>query len=222
MRPRRAYGRRRILVNRVLALAVVTLLSVLGAAPSAAALTRIVAFGDSLTAGYGLPRDQAFPARLAARLKHDGYDIEMQNAGVSGDTSSGGLARLDWTLRDHPDLVLLELGANDALRGTDPKLTRANLDAILARLASRHIKVLLIGMKAPGNWGPAYQKSFDAIYPDLARKYDVALYPFFLDGVALDEKLNQADMLHPNAAGVAVIVGRIAPVVERLLGAKNG
>lgn len=222
MRPRRAYGRRRVFVNRVLVLAVVSLLSVLGAATSAVALTRIVAFGDSLTAGYGLPQDQAFPSLLAARLKHDGYDVEMQNAGVSGDTTSGGLARLDWTLRGHPDLVLLELGANDALRGIDPKLTRANLDAILARLAGRHIKVLLIGMKAPGNWGPGYQKSFDAIYPDLARKYGVPLYPFYLDGVALDEKLNQGDMLHPNAAGVAVIVGRIAPVVERLLGGKNG
>jgi acyl-CoA thioesterase I len=222
MRPRRAYGRRRVFVNRVLTLALVTLLSGLGPATASAAPTRIVAFGDSLTAGYGLPQDQAFPARLAARLEHDGYAITMLNAGVSGDTSSGGLARLDWTLSDHPDLVLLELGANDALRGIDPKLTRANLDAILARLASRHIKVLLIGMKAPGNWGPAYQQSFDAIYPDLARKYGVPLYPFFLDGVALDEKLNQADMLHPNAAGVAVIVGRIAPVVERLLGAKSG
>lgn len=185
-------------------------------------VTRIVAFGDSLTAGYGLPISEAFPARLAARLKKDGYAVEVINAGVSGDTTSGGLARLDWAMRDRPDLFLLELGANDALRGIDPKLTRANLDAMLARLSKARIKVLLIGMEAPGNWGPAYQKSFDAIYPDLAKKYDVPLYPFFLDGVALDEKLNQADMLHPNAAGVDVIVGRIAPIVEKLLGDKAG
>ena len=197
------------------------MLGLLSAAPAlaaAAAPTKIVAFGDSLTAGYGLEPSEAFPVRLAARLQKDGYAVTIENAGVSGDTTSGGLARLDWAIGGRPDLVLLELGANDALRGIDPKLTRANLDAMLAKLAREHIKVLLIGMKAPRNWGPDYDEAFDAIYPDLAEKYGVPLYPFFLDGVALDAKLNQGDGLHPNAAGVAVIVAKIAPVVERLIG----
>jgi acyl-CoA thioesterase-1 len=213
-------------VNRALVLALITLLSApisamssVGAAP-AGATTKILAFGDSLTAGYGLEPSEAFPVRLEARLKKDGYAVEVRNAGVSGDTTSGGVARLDWTISDRPDLVLLELGANDALRGIAPKLARSNLDAMLARLARAHIKVLLIGMKAPGNWGPDYQKTFDAIYPDLAKKYGVPLYPFFLDGVVLDEKLNQGDGLHPTAAGVEVIVGKIAPMVEGLLGKK--
>ena len=197
------------------------MLGLLSAAPAlaaAAAPTKIVAFGDSLTAGYGLEPSEAFPVRLAARLQKDGYAVTIENAGVSGDTTSGGLARLDWAIGGRPDLVLLELGANDALRGIDPKLTRANLDAMLVKLAREHIKVLLIGMKAPRNWGPDYDEAFDAIYPALAEKYGVPLYPFFLDGVALDAKLNQGDGLHPNAAGVAVIVAKIAPVVERLIG----
>ncbi len=187
-----------------------------------AAPTRILAFGDSLTAGYGLPANEAFPAQLAARLKADGYDVTVENGGVSGETSSGGLARLGWALGSHPNIVLLELGANDALRGTDPKLTKANLDKILARLTEAHIKVLFIGMEAPNNWGPTYRKAFDAIYPALAAKFHVAFYPFFLAGVALDPKLNQADGIHPNAAGVAVIVARIAPYVERLLKKPEG
>jgi len=188
------------------------------AAPEGGSPTRILAFGDSLTAGFGVAPEDAFPVQLAARLKADGYRVEVENGGVSGDTTSGGLARLDWALRGHPQLVLLELGANDALRGIDPKLTRANLDAMLARLKAAQTAVLLIGMKAPGNWGVDYQASFDAIYPDLARKYGVPLYPFFLDGVALDQNYNQPDGLHPNPAGVAVIVGRILPVIERMLG----
>lgn len=210
-------------VNRALVLAIITLLSApMAAASSAGAETKILAFGDSLIAGYGVAPSDAFPVRLAARLKQDGYAVNVENAGVSGDTTSGGLARLDWTIGDRPDLVLLELGANDALRGIDPKLARSNLDAMLARLTRAHIKVLLIGMKAPGNWGPDYQKAFDSIYPNLARKYGVPLYPFFLDGVVLDDKLNQGDGLHPNAAGVAVIVAKIAPVVEGLLAKKTG
>ncbi len=210
-------------VNRALVLAIITLLSApIAAASSAGAETKILAFGDSLIAGYGVAPSDAFPVRLAARLKQDGYAVNVENAGVSGDTTSGGLARLDWTIGDRPDLVLLELGANDALRGIDPKLARSNLDAMLARLTRAHIKVLLIGMKAPGNWGPDYQKAFDAIYPNLAKKYGVPLYPFFLDGVVLDDKLNQGDGLHPNAAGVAVIVAKIAPVVEGLLAKKTG
>lgn len=191
-------------------------------AAAADAATRILVFGDSLSAGFGLAPEQAFPVRLAARLKADGFTVEMANGGISGDTTSGGLARLDWALGNHPDIVLLELGANDALRGIDPSLARSNLDAMLARLTAAHVKVLLIGMRAPGNWGADYRKSFDAIYPALAQKYGVPLYPFFLEGIALDEKLNQPDGLHPNEAGVAAIVMRIAPYVERLLGKPTG
>jgi len=228
MRQGWGYGRGGAFVNRRSVLALITLL--LGVAPlllisgeaAAAGTTRILAFGDSLTAGFGLAPQDGFTAQLAARLKTDGYAVDVINAGVSGDTTSGGLARLDWSLADHPDIVLLELGANDALRGIDPKLARANLDAMLARLTAAHLKVLLIGMKAPGNWGADYQKSFDGIYSALAAKYGVPLYPFYLDGVALDATLNQADGLHPNAAGVKVIVARMAPVVERLLGKQGG
>ncbi|HEY3918156.1 MAG TPA: arylesterase [Stellaceae bacterium] len=219
MRARRGYGRKARFVNRAALVAVLALL--LPAAPALAA-TRILALGDSLTAGYGLAPDKAFPVQLAARLKADDHDVVVDNGGVSGDTSADGLARLDWALGDHPDLVLVELGANDMLRGLDPKQAEANLDAILARLRAAKVKVLLLGMRAASNWGADYQKSFDAIYPALAKKYDVPLYPFLLDGVALDPKLNQGDGLHPNAAGVAVIVGRIAPAVERLLGTATG
>ena len=184
----------------------------------AAAATRILAFGDSLTAGFGLAPNQAFPVRLAARLEADGYDVVVDNGGVSGDTSADGLARLDWAMGDHPDVVLVELGANDMLRGLDPKQAEANLDAILARLKTAKVKVLLLGMRAASNWGTDYQHAFDAIYPALAKKYDVPLYPFFLDGVAMDPTLNQGDGLHPNAAGVAAIVSRLAPALERVLG----
>jgi acyl-CoA thioesterase I len=212
---RRGYGRGGCFVNRAALGVLITLL--LAPAPAPAA-TRILAFGDSLTPGYGLAPDQAFPVQLASRLKSDGYDVTVINAGVSGDTSADGLARLDWALGDHPDVVLVEFGANDMLRGLDPKRAAANLDAILAKLKAAKLKVLLLGMQAASNWGAEYKKSFDAIYPALAEKYAVPLYPFFLDGVALDPKLNQGDGLHPTAAGVAVIVGRTAPAVERLLG----
>jgi acyl-CoA thioesterase-1 len=228
MRQGWGYGRGGAFVNRRSVLALITLL--LAPAPfalipgeaRAAGTTRILAFGDSLTAGFGLAPPDGFTAQLAARLKTDGYAVEVINAGVSGDTTSGGLERLDWSLADHPDMVLLELGANDMLRGIDPKLARANLDAMLARLTAAHLKVLLIGMKAPGNWGADYQKSFDGIYPALAAKYGVPLYPFYLDGVALNATLNQADGLHPNEAGVKVIVARMAPVIERMLGKQGG
>ncbi len=173
--------------------------------------------GDSISAGFGLPPAEALPERLEARLKADGFDAEIVNAGVSGDTTAGGAARLDWVLGDHPQFALVELGANDALRGLDPAEAERNLDRILAGLAAAHVKVLLIGMRAPGNWGRDYQQAFDAIYPRLAKKYDVPLYPFILDGVALDPALNQADGLHPNARGVAIIVARLAPSIERLL-----
>ncbi|HEY1503844.1 MAG TPA: arylesterase [Stellaceae bacterium] len=216
---RRGYGRGARFVNRV---ALAVLIALLLAAAPAMAATRILAFGDSLTAGFGVAPDQAFPMQLAARLKADGYDVIVDNGGVSGDTTADGLARFDWTMGDHPDLVLLELGANDMLRGLDPQRAAANLDAMLSKLKAAKVKILLLGMRASSNWGADYQKSFDAIYPALAAKYDVPLDPFFLDGVALDPKLNQADMLHPNPAGVAVIVNRVAPAVERLLGKPAG
>jgi acyl-CoA thioesterase I len=192
--------------------------ALLASPPAAAAAPRILALGDSLTAGYGLPADQAFPVRLQARLNDDGYTVQVVNAGVSGDTSAGGLARLDWALADKPDLVLVEFGANDALRGIDPKVTFDNLDKMLARIVQSGARPLLVGMRAPSNWGREYQQAFDAIFPTLAEKYRIPLYPFFLDGVAMEAALNQADGLHPNPQGVAVIVERISPYVERLLG----
>jgi acyl-CoA thioesterase I len=181
---------------------------------------RLLAFGDSLTAGYGLAPEDAFPVKLQARLQADGFKVEVANGGFSGDTTSGGLARVKWVLADHPQYALIELGANDALRGLDPQLARANLIKILDRMKAAGVRVLLIGMRAPANWGPDYEQAFDSIYPDLAKQYGVALYPFFLEGVALDPALNQPDGLHPNADGVDVIVKRIAPAVEKLLRTK--
>jgi acyl-CoA thioesterase-1 len=216
---RRGYGGGTHFVNRAaLALLITLLLSV----TPAAATTRILAFGDSLTAGFGVAPDQAFPAQLAARLKADGYDVTVDNGGVSGDTTADGLARFDWAMGSHPDVVLLEFGANDMLRGLDPKRAETNLDVMLSKLKAAKIKVLLMGMRSSSNWGADYKKSFDTIYPMLAKKYEVPLYPFFLEGVVLDPKLNQPDMLHPNPAGVAVIVGRVAPAVEQLLGKPAG
>jgi acyl-CoA thioesterase I len=203
-------------------LAAITFVAAALASPAARAADqplRIVAFGDSLTAGYGLPADAAFPAKLAQALAAKGVATEIANAGVSGDTTSGGLARLDWSVPDGTEAVILELGANDALRGVDPKLTRGALEAMLDRLKARHIPVLLAGMLAPRNLGPDYGRAFDAIYPDLAKKYGAILYPFFLDGVAADPKLNQRDGLHPTAAGVDVIVAKILPAVEQLTAA---
>ena len=216
----RAYGPALRLVNagRWAAAAVLCACLMLGLAPPAAA-AKLLALGDSLTAGFGLPADQGFTTRLQAALAAKGDAIEVINAGISGDTTAGGLARLDWALADHPDFAVIELGANDALRGLDPKDTRANLDQILARLQREHVPVLLCGMMALRNWGPEYTEEFEAIYPELALKYSVPLYKFFLDGVALDPGLNQADMLHPNAAGVDIIVARLLPAVQKLVGA---
>ncbi len=177
----------------------------------------VLALGDSLTSGYGLAPEDAFPARLEAHLAGAGLAVRVVNGGVSGDTSAGGRARLDWALADAPDLVIVELGANDALRGIEPAVTRANLDAILGHLAGRRIPVLLAGMRAPPNMGAEYGAEFDAIYPELAAKHGVALYPFFLDGVAAEPELNQADGIHPNREGVGVIVERIARHVRRLI-----
>jgi len=178
---------------------------------------KIVAMGDSLTAGFGLADAEAFPARLAAALSTKGFAVAITNAGVSGDTAAGGLDRLDWSVPDGTDAVILELGANDALRGLSPELTKKSLDTILGKLADRHIPVLLAGMRAPRNLGQEYTRQFDAIYPALASTHAVVFYPFFLEGVAADPKLNQKDGLHPNPAGVAEIVKRILPQVEELM-----
>lgn len=179
--------------------------------------TKLVAFGDSLTAGLGLPAAASFPAKLEAALRAKGYKVDVVNAGVSGDTVADGLARLDWSIPQDADAVIIELGANDALRGLDPKATRTGLDEIVKRLRQRNVAVMLAGMYAPRNLGPDYSAQFDPIYPDLAKAYDLPLYPFFLDGVATDPKLNQGDGLHPTAAGVDIIVARILPTVEALL-----
>ncbi len=178
---------------------------------------KIVVLGDSLSAGLGLPANAAFPARLEQALNTKGIAASVVNAGVSGDTASGGLGRLDWSVPAGTEAVIVELGANDALRGLDPKLTEAALNSILSKLDDRHIAVLLAGMLAPRNLGADYARAFDAIYPALASTHRLVFYPFFLDGVATDPKLNQADGLHPNAAGVDVIVARILPQVEELI-----
>ena len=183
---------------------------------------KMVVLGDSLSAGLGLSVSAAFPARLKQSLKIKGIDVDMINAGVSGDTSSGGRDRLDWSVPEGTDAVILELGANDALRGTVPKVTRAALTDILARLKARKVAVLLCGMLAPPNYGSDYSARFNAIYPDLAKSFGVPLYPFFLEGVAADARLNQADGLHPTAEGVDVIVKNILPTVEAFLGAISG
>jgi acyl-CoA thioesterase I len=183
---------------------------------------KMVVLGDSLSAGLGLPASAAFPARLQKSLKLKGIDIDMINAGVSGDTSSGGRDRLDWSVPEGTQAVILELGANDALRGIDPKLTRMALTDILTRLKARGIAVMLCGMVAPPNYGADYSARFNAIYPGLAKSFAVPLYPFFLEGVAADARLNQADGLHPTAEGVDVIVKNILPSVEAFLGAISG
>lgn len=189
----------------------------LAAFPARAETLRIVALGDSLTVGYGLETADAFPGRLQAALAARGHDVVVVNAGVSGDTASDGLARVDWSVGEDADAVIVELGANDALRGVDPAITRDALDRLLARLGERGVPVLLAGMRAPPNLGPDYAAAFDPIYPDLAEKHGVILYPFFLDGVAADARLNQADGIHPNAEGVAIVVDRIVPAVEALI-----
>lgn len=188
-----------------------------GASAARAEPIRLVAFGDSLTAGLGLPANEAFPTKLEAALKARGHDVVIENAGVSGDTTTAGLARLDWSVPDGTQGVILELGANDALRGIDPAITEKALDDALARLRERKIPVLIAGMLAPPNMGAAYKQRFDAIYPALAKKYGVPLYPFFLDGVAGDIKLNQPDGIHPLAQGVDIIVARMLPAVEAFL-----
>ncbi len=184
---------------------------------------KLVVLGDSLTAGYGLRQADAFPALLEKALRRAGLDVRVINAGVSGDTTAGGLARLDWVLKSaggRPGAVIVELGANDGLRGLDPALTRDNLDAIITRLHAKGIPVMLTGMRAPPNMGRAYVAQFNAVFPGLAAKRRVPFYPFFLDGVAAVPRLNQKDGVHPNAQGIRVIVRRILPHVKSFLGAK--
>src|SRR5712671_2513929 len=178
---------------------------------------KMVVLGDSLSAGLGLSAASAFPARLQKSLKINGIDVDMINAGVSGDTSSGGRDRLDWSVPEGTDAVILELGANDMLRGIDPQLTRHALEEIVRRLTQRHVVVLLAGMRAAANFDSKYRRDFDAIYPELAVRYDLLLYPFFLDGIVGEGALNQGDGLHPSAAGVDAIVVRILPTVEELV-----
>ena len=177
----------------------------------------LVAVGDSLTAGYGLPAKDSFPAQLEALLRQRGLDVQIVNAGVSGDTTSAGLARFDWSVPEGTDGVILELGANDALRGLDPGSAEKALDAMLSRLKERRIPVLLAGMYAPRNLGPDYVAAFDAIYPRLAEKYGVVFYPFFLEGMMGIPSLGLGDGLHPNAEGVAVIARGILPKAEELI-----
>ncbi len=200
----------------------VLMVALMAAGPVFAQPVKMVVLGDSLSAGLGLPGPAAFPARLQKALKDKGIEVDMINAGVSGDTASGGRDRLDWSVPAGTEAVIVELGANDALRGTDPAVTRAALTDIVSRLKARRIAVMLCGMLAPPNYGQDYAARFNTIYPDLAKKYDVPLYPFFLAGVAADPKLNQADGIHPTAAGVDIIVANILPTVQAFLGTIRG
>lgn len=216
--PHEKFARTPRLFRGGLTLAVCALALGLGGGAASAATKRLLAFGDSLTAGYGLPGDESLPARLEKRLKADGYDVKVINAGVSGDTTRMGLDRLDYTLSGGPvDVVFLELGANDMLVGLSPKDARANLSRMIETFQSKGAIVLLAGMAASNNWGQTYREEFDSIYPDLATKYGVTMVPFFMEGVWGDPKLLLADGLHPNPAGVAKIVDKIAPYVEKAL-----
>jgi acyl-CoA thioesterase I len=192
-------------------------LAIMNAPGLAAAPVKILMFGTSLTQGLGLPPGTELPAILQAKLETAGIHAKVINAGVSGDTSADGLSRIDWSLADHPDAAIVELGSNDALRGLDPARTEKNIAAVLSKLQAAHVRVLLLGMKAPRNLGATYDAAFDAIYPKLAHDYHVMLYPFVLQGVALDPKLNQADGIHPNPAGVRVIAAHLFPCVRKLI-----
>jgi acyl-CoA thioesterase-1 len=208
------------LVNTLAGLALLTA-ATFSIIPAADAKTdkpiRIAAFGDSLSSGYGLRQSQAFPVQLQKELKARGHNVVVSNAGVAGDTTAAGLARLDWSIGDDVDAVILEFGANDALRGIDPKVTRENMQKILAKLKARNIPVLLAGMRSPTNWGDTYAEDFDVIFPDLAKEHTLLFYPFFLEGVILNAKLNQDDGMHPNSKGVTEIVRQILPSVEELI-----
>jgi len=223
----RSYGRRGPWVQmraRAFALAAVLVGAglPLSPAPCAEGPVRIVAFGDSLTAGFGLPADAAFPMRLQKALAARGLAVEIGNAGVSGDTTSGGLARFDWSVPEGTQAVILELGANDMLRGLDPRITRKALQDILSRLQERHIEVLLCGMLAAPNLGADYARAFDGIFPDLAASGHLLFYPFFLAGILNDPQLVQRDGLHPTAAGVDTIVAGILPIAQELVARVRG
>jgi acyl-CoA thioesterase-1 len=196
---------------------IVAFLVTFAALPAAAQPVKIVAFGDSLLAGYGLRANESFPAQLQNTLKQRGIEAEIANAGVSGDTTSGGLARLDWSIPDGTEAVILVLGANDMLRGMEPELARKNLDEMIKRLKARKIEVLLGGMRAAPNLGADYAAKFDAIYAALAKEHDILVYPFFLEGVAGQRELNLGDGIHPTPKGVSVVVARILPLVESLI-----
>jgi acyl-CoA thioesterase-1 len=208
----------------VLIMALMTAVMAYAEGPSAGAAkpVKMVVLGDSLSAGLGLPANAAFPAKLQKALEAKGIKVDMINAGVSGDTASGGRERLDWSVPEGTDGVILELGANDGLRGTDPAVTRAALSDILSRLKARGIAVLICGMVAPPNYGSDYAARFNAIYPELSKSFGVPLYPFFLEGVAADAKLNQADGMHPTADGVDIVVRNILPTVEAFVGTISG
>ena len=194
------------------------ILALVFALPAQAEPLKIMAFGDSLVHGYGLPAGEPFPAQLQARLQDEGYsDVSVLNAGNSGDTTAAGLARIGWALADDPDAIIVVLGANDGLRGIEPSNTKQNLDALLAELERAEIPVLLTGMLAPRNLGADYAEAFDAVFPSLRETYDPVYYPFFLEGVATVPELNQPDGIHPNARGVATIVENILPKVEELI-----
>ncbi|MBA1143925.1 arylesterase [Mesorhizobium neociceri] len=209
--------------KRSIAAGLILFSAICGAISSARAETfTIVGFGDSLMAGFGLGPGEGFTDKLQAALRAKGHDVTVANAGVSGDTTSGGLARLDWSVPDGTKLVILELGANDMLRGVSPDIAEKNLDEMLAKLKARKIAALLAGMRAAPNLGADYQTAFDAIYPKLAAKYDVPLYPFFLDGVAGESGFQLEDGLHPNAKGVDRMVERILPTVEKAIAAVEG
>jgi acyl-CoA thioesterase-1 len=201
----------------VLCNCLLALLMLAASAAAAAQPMRIVVLGDSLVAGFGIKATDAFPSQLERALREKGHSVEVANAGVSGDTTAGGLGRITWAVPPHTDIVILELGANDALRALDPQKAKANLDKIITMLKVGGAEVLLAGMMAPRNLGPTYTRAFDAIYGELAAKHGVTLYPFFLEGVALDGKLNLEDGLHPNARGVAEITRRILPAVEGVI-----
>ncbi len=219
----RSYGKSYGGVQRLVAAIILTLsvlIPVMAATPAAAQADRpikIVALGDSLTAGFGLPAVAAFPYRLKEFLKTRGYDVEMINAGVSGDTTTGGLGRVDWSVPQGTEAVIVELGANDFLRGVDPAVTFRSLDGIMAKLKARKIPILLCGFVAGKNMGPQYEQAFNAIFPTLAQKYDAVFYPSFLEGVGGDRRLNQLDGIHPNTEGVDIIVKKILPKAEQLI-----
>ncbi|MBS4084150.1 MAG: arylesterase [Rhizobiales bacterium] len=196
---------------------IMAFLVALVAAPVNAQPIKIVAFGDSLIAGFGLKANESFPAQLETALRKKGHNVEIVNAGVSGDTTSGGLSRLDWSVQDGTDAVIVVLGANDMLRGMEPEIARKNLEQIVSRLKARKIEVILGGMRAAPNLGADYAKKFDSIYADLAKEHDISIYPFFLDGVAGQRDLNLSDGIHPTPKGVSLVVERILPTVESLI-----